>query len=123
MGVVTGMRRMATQRGLKGEQRKEMTTVCRYLENNAERMRYQEYLQAGYPIASGVIEGACRHTSRTAWNKAGCAGRYLELRRCSTSSHLHSSEWTAFHSWRQSENRKTTHRNSDLVANYAGFKA
>ena len=27
VGVVTGMRRMATQRGLKGEQRKEMTTV------------------------------------------------------------------------------------------------
>ena len=38
-----------------------MTTVCNYLENNAERMRYHEYLQAGYPIATGVIEGACRH--------------------------------------------------------------
>ena len=24
-------------------------------------MRYDQYLQAGYPIASGVIEGACRH--------------------------------------------------------------
>ena len=24
-------------------------------------MRYDEYLAAGYPIASGVIEGACRH--------------------------------------------------------------
>ena len=24
-------------------------------------MRYDEYLAAGYPIASGVVEGACRH--------------------------------------------------------------
>jgi hypothetical protein len=24
-------------------------------------MRYDEYFAAGYPIASGVIEGACRH--------------------------------------------------------------
>jgi len=24
-------------------------------------MRYDQYLAAGYPIASGVIEGACRH--------------------------------------------------------------
>jgi hypothetical protein len=24
-------------------------------------MRYDEYLAAGYPIGSGVVEGACRH--------------------------------------------------------------
>ena len=24
-------------------------------------MRYDEYLKKGYPIATGVIEGACRH--------------------------------------------------------------
>ena len=24
-------------------------------------MRYGDYLAAGYPIASGVIEGACKH--------------------------------------------------------------
>jgi hypothetical protein len=35
--------------------------ACGYLEKNAHRMRYQEYLAAGYPVASGVIEGACRH--------------------------------------------------------------
>jgi hypothetical protein len=35
--------------------------VCGYFENNRHRMAYDEYLAAGYPIASGVIEGACRH--------------------------------------------------------------
>ena len=24
-------------------------------------MRYNEYLAAGYPVGSGIIEGACRH--------------------------------------------------------------
>ena len=71
VGVVTGMRRMATQRDLQAEQRKEMTTVCNYLENNGARMRYQEYLQAGYPIASGVIEGACRHIIKDRMEQGG----------------------------------------------------
>ena len=48
-----------------------MTTVCTYLENNAERMRYHEYLQAGYPIATGVIEGACRHLVKDRMERAG----------------------------------------------------
>ena len=48
VGVVTGMRRMATQRGLKGQQRKELTTVCNYLENNAERMRYRRIPASGF---------------------------------------------------------------------------
>lgn len=123
-GVVTGMRRMATQRGLKGEQRKEIRTVCNYLENNAERMRYDEYLRAGYPIASGVIEGACRHIIKDRMEQGGMrwtlpgAKAMLNVRAVCASS-----EWGAFHSWRQSENRTTNHRNSDLVANYAGFKA
>ena len=35
--------------------------IIGYLRNNTPRMSYDQYLQAGYPIASGVIEGACRH--------------------------------------------------------------
>ena len=35
--------------------------IIGYFRNNAPRMNYDQYLQAGYPIASGVIEGACRH--------------------------------------------------------------
>lgn len=122
-GVVTGMRRMCTQRDLKGKQRKELRTVCNYLENNAERMRYHEYLQAGYPIASGVIEGACRHIIKDRMEQGGMrwtlpgAKAMLNVRAVCASS-----EWSEFHSWRQSETRKTTHKNHDLIANYPGFK-
>jgi hypothetical protein len=34
-------------------------------------MRYDEYLRAGYPIASGVIEGACRHLVKVRLERAG----------------------------------------------------
>jgi hypothetical protein len=32
-----------------------------YFENHLDMMQYGEYLAAGYPIGTGVIEGACRH--------------------------------------------------------------
>jgi len=37
--------------------------VTNYLQHNRDRMRYDEYLAVGFPIASGVIEGGGRSTS------------------------------------------------------------
>jgi len=34
-------------------------------------MQYDEYLRLGYPIASGVIEGACRHLVKDRMERAG----------------------------------------------------
>lgn len=70
-GVIRGLREMATKRGLVGTKKKTITTVCNYLEANLERMRYDEYLKAGYPIASGVVEGACRHLVKDRMERAG----------------------------------------------------
>ena len=70
-GVLLGLRQMATRRGLRGMRLQEVTTACNYLENNADRMRYDEYLSAGYPIASGVIEGACRHLVKDRMERSG----------------------------------------------------
>ena len=84
--VVRGLRQMGSKRGLKGQKAKDLGTICNYLEKNRERMHYDEYLRKGYPIASGVIEGACRHyvkdrMERTgmSWVKPG-AQAMLELR-------------------------------------------
>ena len=41
------------------------------LNKNRHRMRYDEYLRQGYPIASGVIEGACRHLIKDRMERAG----------------------------------------------------
>ncbi|MCA1684055.1 MAG: ISKra4 family transposase, partial [Actinobacteria bacterium] len=70
-GVVRGLRRMGTQRGLNGAKKKALAQVCAYLRKNRGRMRYDEYLAKGYPIASGVIEGACRHLVKDRMERAG----------------------------------------------------
>jgi hypothetical protein len=69
--VVGGLRQMATKRGLKGAKLKRLNAICNYLENNRFRMDYDQYLAAGYPIASGVIEGACRYFVKDRMERAG----------------------------------------------------
>lgn len=69
--VIRGLRRMATDRGLAGDKKKTLTRICGYLQKNRERMRYHEYLAAGYPIATGVIEGACRHLVKDRMERSG----------------------------------------------------
>ncbi|HJT79424.1 MAG TPA: ISKra4 family transposase [Gemmataceae bacterium] len=70
-GVVRGLRQMGTKHRLPGAKKKALAQVCAYLEANRERMRYDEYLAKGYPIASGVIEGACRHLVKDRMERAG----------------------------------------------------
>jgi hypothetical protein len=59
--VVAGMTRMATVRGLSAQQRKPVDTAARYLLKRKAMMRYDALLAFGAPIATGIIEGACRH--------------------------------------------------------------
>jgi hypothetical protein len=123
-GVVTGLRRMASLHDLKGTALKDVTTTCNYFENNAQRMRYDEYLKAGYPIASGVIEGACRHVIKDRMEHGGMrwtlegAQAMLDVR-CVCAC----SEWDNFGSWRQTEQAKRVHPHRAAVAQYQGFNA
>lgn len=70
-GVIRGLREMGTKRGLSGAKKKSLGQICAYLGKNLGRMRDDEYLRAGYPIASGVIEGACRHLVKDRMERAG----------------------------------------------------
>jgi hypothetical protein len=70
-GVIRGLRAMGTQRGLKGSKKKALGKICAYLSANRGRMQYDAYLAKGYPIASGVIEGACRHLVKDRMERAG----------------------------------------------------
>ncbi len=97
LGVVHGIRRMATVRKLKGTKRESIDTACNYLESNHERMKYDEYLSRGYPIATGVIVGACKNLvkdrmerSGMRWNMEG-ARSMLNLRAA-----FQSDYWEAF---------------------------
>jgi hypothetical protein len=99
--VVRGLRQMGTKRRLGGAKRKRLAAVCGYLAKNAPRMRYDEYLAKGHPIASGVIEGACRHYVKDRleragmhWTRAG-AQAMLDVR-----SEFLNGDWEAFHQFR-----------------------
>lgn len=59
--VAAGMRRSATKRKLTGSQREPIDRAANYLHKRKDLMRYGEMLAVGAPIASGVIEGTCRH--------------------------------------------------------------
>lgn len=59
--VAKGMRKMATDRGLSQADRKAVEKCAEYLLKYREYLRYDQYLIQGLPIATGVIEGACRY--------------------------------------------------------------
>jgi len=57
--VAKGLRGSATKRGLIN--REGIDKCSNYLLNNKTILQYGQALASGFPIASGVIEGACRH--------------------------------------------------------------
>ena len=76
--VVTELRRRASLAETTTTQKTTLTQVANYFERNTTFMHYDQYLAHGWPIASGVIEGACRHLvkdrcelSGMRWTKAG----------------------------------------------------
>jgi hypothetical protein len=56
--AITGQ---AIRSGLRFDQRKAAATCAGYLTNKRPYLGYVHALQQGWPIATGVIEGACRH--------------------------------------------------------------
>jgi len=73
--VAAGMRRSATRRGLSAKKRKAVDKCADYLLNYRQALRYNEYLAQGYPIATGVIEGACRHLIKDRMDLTGARWR------------------------------------------------
>ena len=57
--------------GLSKRKQTTLKKVIRYLNNNRDYMHYQDYLAKGYPIGTGVIEGACRHLVKDRFERAG----------------------------------------------------
>ena len=58
-----------------GTRAEDRAGAAEYFERNRDRMKYDEYLAAGYPIGSGVVEGACRHLvkDRMEWDRDALA--------------------------------------------------
>lgn len=74
--VVKGMRRSATVRKLSQEREKAIRRSADYFYRNRDRMRYHEYLAAGFPIASGAVEGACKNLVKDRMERSGMRWRF-----------------------------------------------
>lgn len=59
--VAAGIRQSATLHGVRGAARAPVETCAEYLRDHARFLDYARALADGLPIATGVIEGACRH--------------------------------------------------------------
>ena len=103
--VASGLRRAATRRGLDENKRIPADTAANYIEKNQKRLRYEEALLKGLPIATGVIEGACRHLVKDRMDLTGARWRLksadavLKLRALKTSGDL--KKYLNFHFWKE----------------------
>ena len=75
--VAAAMRRAATVAGLSSDTRKPVDMCADYLQKYAPYLHYDRYLAAGYPIATGVIEGACRYLVRDRMELTGARWRLV----------------------------------------------
>lgn len=120
--VIKGLRALATRRELRGPALQTVSAVCGYFARHAGRMRYDEYLKKGYPIASGVIEGACRHLVKDRLERTGMRwirdGAQAML---NTRSLWLNDEWDAFqtHYTQREINRLYPGRRSLIQQNFA----
>jgi uncharacterized protein UPF0236 len=111
--VIDDLRQVASSTRTKKTARTTLATVANYYERNLPYMRYDEYLAAGWPIGTGVIEGACRHLvkdrcelSGMRWSKEG-AEALLQLR-----SVAENGDWNEFHAFRRAQRRITLYGDS-----------
>jgi hypothetical protein len=72
---VIGIRQMATKRDLSPSKWDKVEDCLTYFAARADYMKYDGYLAAGYPIGSGVVEGACRHLVKDRMEQAGMRWR------------------------------------------------
>ena len=100
--LIAELRQLAQAPACKARRRKVLEKVAAYYERNLPYMHYDVYLAAGWPIATGVIEGACRHLvkdrcelSGMRWTQPG-AEALLRLR-----SVAENGDWEDFHAFRR----------------------
>jgi hypothetical protein len=100
--VVVEFRGLALAEETSSAQRTQLDKTANYFARNLLYMNYQTYLANGWPIASGVIEGACRHfvkdrceLSGMRWRQAG-AENMLHLRAVAENE-----DWDTYHAFRR----------------------
>jgi len=100
--VVADLRHGADTPGRARRTRTVLTKVAAYLARNAPYMDYAVYLARGWPIATGVIEGACRHLVK---DRCELSGMRWTIDGAESLLHLRcvheNGDWDAYHAFRR----------------------
>ena len=108
--VLRNLRRLLDEKKkvLNAKKRKTVRAAITYFENNQDHMCYDEYLAAGYPIGSGVAEGACRHLVK---DRLELTGMRWERKGAQSMLHLRAiylnGEWDTFVNYRIEKEQAT----------------
>jgi hypothetical protein len=121
-----GMRRSATLRGMSTKAREPVDACARYLSNHTPHLRYDRYLDKGLPVATGVIEGACRHLVKDRMSVTGARwslnGAEAVLRlRALRSSHDFDEYWTFHESCEYERNHQTLYAGGIVPSNSPSY--
>jgi hypothetical protein len=81
--VIGGIRQKMMKSELSKKRREDVEKYLNYLAARKAYMKYDEYLAAGYPIGSGVVEGACKHLVKDRMEGSGMRWRTSKLKRLS----------------------------------------
>ncbi len=120
--VAAAMRRSATVRALNARQRAAVDKCADYLLKYRDMLRYDQYLAAGYPIGTGVIEGACRYLVKDRMERTGArwsldgAEAVLRLRALWTNGDFE--PYWAFHLHREYERNHASRLSTDFQAGH-----
>lgn len=105
--VIDEFRHQGQTNALTRRQEGVRTKTANYFDRNLPYMAYDDYLQAGWPIASGVIEGACRHLVKDRMELSGMrwqqesAEALLNLRAVAEND-----DWDVYHVFRRQQRQK-----------------
>lgn len=69
--VIGGLKQSLNKNDLSDKKKETIEEVIRYFKNHRQWMRYDEYLESGYPIGSGVVESTCGHTVKDRMEGSG----------------------------------------------------
>ena len=69
--VITWLERVASDEAVTTSQRTALLRTAGYYRRNQAYMRYDQYLAQGWPIGTGVVEGACRHGVKDRLEQSG----------------------------------------------------
>jgi hypothetical protein len=79
--VIDDFRVRAKQKTRTKKQIEKLEKTANYFERNLKYMAYDTYLAHGWPIASGVIEGACRHFVKDRFELRSCIAACIKKSR------------------------------------------